>query len=367
MTTPFGSRAEAVVVRTRSGRGVAFWYQAIRRARASASCRYRMGHLAELLQGLTTVVDAAPSARAFQRTSLLVVVRPCLDGRAKGRLRALRGRGVRAVADFDDLLFDGNAAEFPRVQNGELELAAAERLIAQYRDGLQEFDAFTVSTTTLADRLRELIPDPLVLHVPNGVSPFWVDQGRKLYRSWQPGDPKVIRYFAGSPSHDEDFKVVTGALGRFLRARPDVALEIVGPVALDGSDLPEERVGHLDAVPFWELPRFLASSWVTIAPLADTAFAACKSANKFLESAAFGAPCVATPNEDMLRHVGGGLMTAGGEAEWGQALEALCDDARRMELSTRGMDYVDAHGTSLETARAFAEGMEEWGWTDSIR
>ncbi len=326
-----------------------------------------MGHLAELLQGLTTMVDAAPSAGAFRGASLLVVVRPCLDGRARRRLGALRARGVRLVADFDDLLFDGNAAEFPRVHRGELELAAAERLIAQYRDGLQEFDAFTVSTTALADRLRELLADPLVLHVPNGVSPFWVEQGRKLYRPWQPGDPKAIRYFAGSPSHDEDFKVVTGALAEFLRSRPDVALEIVGPVALDGAEIPGERVAYLDAVPFWELPRLLGSSWVTIAPLADTAFAACKSANKFLESAAFGAPCVATPNGDMLRHAAGGVMLAGSEREWVQTLESLCDDARRMELGRQGMDYVDAHGTSLETAQAFTEGLEAWGWSESIR
>ena len=129
-----------------AGRGLVLWYQAVRRARASASCRYRMGHFAELLGGATTIVDRAPPPGSLRGARTLVVVRPELDHRARATLAWARSRGVRLVADYDDLLFDGDPADHPLVLNRSITMAAAADRIAGHRAALPLFDAFTVAT-----------------------------------------------------------------------------------------------------------------------------------------------------------------------------------------------------------------------------
>ena len=336
-----------------SGRGVCFWYQATRMARASASCRYRMGNLAELLRGATTVSDRRPPLRAFDRARVVVVIRPFLDAAATAVLEGCRQRGARLVADFDDLLFAGDPAEYPLVLSGALDRCKCASRIAGYRTALAQFDAFTVSTEHLRQQLTAVVPGAKVAVVPNGVSPLWVRQGRALHSPWQPGDPKVIRFLPGSSSHDADFAAVVGMLADFLVDHHDVRLEIVGPLEFARDRLPVERVTQVPRVPFTELPRLLASSWVTLAPLLNTEFNRCKSAIKFLESAAFGAPCLSSPNPDMERHGDGGVLVAHNRRKWREVLERLLDDDWRMTLGRQGQRYVDRHGCATVAADVF--------------
>lgn len=348
-TTPSAAFAERGA--RYDGFGLCFWYQATRMARASASCRYRMGHLAEHLRGAVTIVDRSPPLRDLRDADVLLVVRPFVDTACEAILDACRRRGVLLVADFDDLLFAGDPAEYPLVLGGSLTAEESAARIRRYREGLAAFDAFTVATADLESDLARAKPGARIARVPNGVSASWVEQGRALYRAWQPGDPRVIRYLSGSPSHGADFAHIAPIVERFLRAHSRVTLEIVG--ALDD----RTPIQHA-RVPYMELPRLLASSWVTLAPLAPTRFNACKSAIKFLESAAFGAPCVASSIGDMLRHREGGVLLADSEAQWYDALTRLLDDDYRMALAERGRAYVDAHG--LAQHEPFSLALDRW-------
>ena len=335
------------------GGGLCFWYQATRMARASASCRYRMGHLAEHLRAATTIVDRDPPLSELRDADVLLVMRPFVDDACEAILDACRRRGVLLVADFDDLLFAGDPAEYPLVLGGSLTAEQSGARMRRYQIGLSEFDAFTVATAELESDLALTKPGARIAHVWNGLSPSWVEQGRALYRAWQPGDPKVIRYFSGSPSHRADFARIAPTVELFLRAHPDVTLEIVG--ALDDRT-PAQRA----RVPYMELPRLLASSWTTLAPLAPTRFNACKSAIKFLESAAFGAPCIASSIGDLARHHEGGVILVDVEAEWHDALTRLLDDEYRMALAQRGRAYVDAHGLARHGTRALLGALDRW-------
>src|SRR5690606_6476651 len=118
---------------------------------------------------------------------------------------------------------------------------------------LRCFDGFTVATEPLRDELTKLTSE--VTWVPNGLSRWWVEQGRLLYRSWRPGDPRVIRYLSGSPSHDADFAEIASPLSVFLRGHPDVRLEIVGPLTTSHDLFPPQQVAHLPRVPYVDLPR----------------------------------------------------------------------------------------------------------------
>ena len=345
-----------------AGRAIVFWYQATRLARAEGSCRYRIGNVVELLRGATSVVDARPPRRVFEDARLVVVVRPFLDLEDVQTLRVLRRRGVMLVADFDDHLFDGDPNVAPPVLSGTLTPDECAVRIRRCREGLVHFDAFTVSTPHLADRLRSVVPGVDVSVVPNGVSPLWVAQGRAQYEPWAPGQPRVIRYLVGSPSHDADFAVVLRPLAQFLREHAGVRLEVVGPLRFEREALPAGQVSQIGRIPFDELPRLLASSWVTLAPLARTEFNWCRSAIKFLESAAFGAPCIATPNSDMLRHSKGGVILAETWHDWLDALTELAgNDDYRMSMSDRGRTHVDKHGSSRNMVDRFSECLVRWG------
>jgi glycosyltransferase involved in cell wall biosynthesis len=343
------------------GRGLVFWYQATRVARAVGSCRYRIGNLTELLRGATAVIDASPATRVFRDARVVVMLRPYLDTEDVALLQGLRKRRVRLVADFDDLLFDGAPDEWPQVQSKLLDRAECLLRRGRYRSALAQFSAFTVSTPHLAERLRRILPGADLAVIPNGVSPLWLRQGRATCRLWQPGDPRIIRYLVGSPSHDADFAVVAEPLAVFLREHREVGLEIVGPLRLPGGLFPPGQVTRMDPVPYGEFAQILASSWVTLAPLVATEFSRCRSAIKFLESAAFGAPCIASASSDMLRHTSGGVILAETAHDWYAALSRLRDDQRRMQLSARGQAHVDSHGTAERTVFALVDCLARWG------
>jgi len=191
--------------------------------------------------------------------------------------------------------------------------------------------------------------------VPNGLSAAWVRQGRALYDAFQPGDPLTIRYFAGSPSHAEDFAVVVEPIRRFLIDHPEVRLELVGAIRADLSMFPEGRAALLPPVPYEKLPTLIAKSWVNIAPLCSSQYAEGKSALKLLEAAAFGCPTLASANDDVRRHHAQGAPVRLCETaqDWQRELLRSLDMSQRMELGQAARRYADEHGMAQNSLDAW--------------
>jgi hypothetical protein len=251
--------------------------------------------------------------------------------------------------DFDDLLATGPAEENPFVTNGRMSVRQVSRIQRAYRDSLDLADAFTVSTDRLADLMWPILGErPMV--IPNGLPRSWLSLPAALAPSWQPGDPRVLRYFSGSASHELDLETVLPVIAGFLEQNPEVRFEVVGHVEIPGGALPERRWGKRPPVAFNRLPPLLASSWATIAPLTQTSFNACKSAIKFLESAAWGAPCVATPIDDIQRCKNAGVCMASSEEEWWTHLTNLMVDDYRMEVAKRAENWVREYAHAKESA-----------------
>ena len=337
-----------------------FWYHSSAIARASASCRYRIGNLTEVVRGATAVIDSVLSLRALQGKRALITARPFIDRSRLRSLATLRKKGVRLIGDFDDLLFDCPIDDFPPVMQGDGARSLHQERLGVYRDSLRYFDAFTVATEPLAEHLRALQPGVPVHVVPNGVSPAWARQTQLVYRSWQPGDRKIIRYLPGSPSHDADFAMVSHPLRAFLLDHPDVHFEVVGPLHWDTTGFPSDRIAHRPRVRFEHLGEWLASSWVNLAPLAATEFNRCKSAIKYLESAVVGCPTLATPIPDVARHRAGAVLTPRGADDWYSGLTLLLDDATRMELGSRARRYALGHATARQSAESLLVARAAW-------
>jgi hypothetical protein len=340
-------------------RGVCLWYQSEKVAKALASCRYRIGHFVELVGGVDVVIAPRLPPDVGARCQTVVCVRPLLTPALGHDLARLREAGVALVADYDDLLFAPDATGLPESVRGTVREGARSDRLAGYAAGLSAFDRFTVATRPLGEHLAALVPEARVTFVPNGLSEQWVAQGRALYRLFKTGDPLIIRYFAGSPSHDDDFASIVPALAMFLAAHTDVRLEVVGPVRFDASRFPAGSVAALPRVSYENLPGLLASTWVNLAPLRPSAFNDCKSAIKVLESGAFECPTLASANDDILRHqrLGAPVLLCSSEQDWNAALESMLDLQRRHWLGRGIAEHVASHGMARSSLPAWLSGL----------
>lgn len=350
-------------------RGVCLWYHDVGVSAARASCRYRMGHLVPHLRGVTCVVGPRLPRPVRSSVRLLCCIRPLGSPSLLAQLSSLRHRGVRLVGDYDDLLFAGEVSGAPDSLTRQSWWGGAKRSDS-YRSALRLFDEFTVASRALARHLRALRPDAPVTLVPNGLSESWVTQGRLLARPWQPGDPHVIRYLSGSPSHDQDFEQIIEPLSSFLRDHPQTRLEVLGPLRVDPERFPVGRFTHLPRLMSYEvLPSVLSSSWVTLAPLAKSAFSESRSAIKFLEAGAFGCPALVSLNDDLQRHreQGAPIQECQHPADWYTGLKRLLAPQHRMEVANASLAYILQYGLAARSAanwrRRFLEEDTQWAHT----
>lgn len=350
-----------------SARGIFFWYGSDHIAKAFASRRYRVGNFVERVSGASVVVGRRFPTQQLASARYVCCLRPLVDRRLSRTLASLRRAGVRLVADYDDLIFAGDVDGLPASVGGFVNERSRAARLESYAAGLASFDRITVSTRALALHVKRLSPSRPVAVIPNGLSEAWVRQGRALYPSFRPGDPLIIRYLCGSPSHDSDFAQIQAVLASFLHIHPEVELEVVGPLRFDAVAFPARRTRRLSSVPYEDLPRLLASSWVNLAPLKPTLFNECKSAIKFLEAAAFACPTLASPSDDMLRHhaQGAPLLLCRSDDDWYDQLTAMLNIERRMEAGDAAACYVGQYGMAERSVPDWLAALKHEGGPDA--
>ncbi len=321
---------------------IGYWYANSRQSLALASRRYRISN--RLHEHPSKKVFAVTGRRIkpslFPRHANCTVIRPFISRPIRLTLNKLRYRAVTLIADFDDLLFTGNIVEHPLVASGRKKPKTQQREQDIYRAGLEHFDAFTVSTAPLQEKLQLLVtPKPVTL-VPNRPGPRWIQQGNLLYSRWKPGDRKIIRYFSGSPSHDADFELIRPILQEFMAKHRDIFLEVVGHIKINPVDFPENRFHKRALMPYDYLPELLASSWLNLAPLTDCEYNQCRSSIKFMEAAAFACPTISTPIADLQRHSACHPITADNDDQWWKALHDFLDDEYRVTTGQNHSDHM---------------------------
>ncbi len=311
------------------------------------STRYRCFHMADALsqRGYRCQVisqqrlQGAPEiADSFDR---LVFHRPQLTDQIAERL--LRWTETkRAVADFDDLIFDvKNADNTSMVRKNPSASKTVRNFVAANAGATGMFSLATYSTTPLKKRADELFSSSNNAVVHNALDRAQIGMSR-LVRQHAGTSKRRYRlgYFSGTATHNADFAMIAEPLARALTANPRDRLLIVGPL-----DLPAplggflDRIERLDFVPFVRLPALMAQVDTVLAPLEESPFNSCKSGLKFFEAALVGCRVVATPIPDIDRFESILLKKCKSEFEWDAALTASCDiehttrfaEARRIE------------------------------------
>ncbi len=308
------------------------------------SFAYRCDSLARTLnsQGWKTRTRHIKSLSVRNSGETVFFHRPKASPRLLWLSWRLRKRGIRLIADFDDLVFDPDYAQYsPAVLNGILPLHKVKRAFSSSRKALDLFDVITVSTQPLLEHVQRLAPGKQVFVLPNAVPQSWLDDALPPANNF---DGKTITYFPGTRSHDCDFRMIAPVIERFLDQYPDTRLHITGHLN-QTIRARQGQVALTPRVPFADYINHLRTGWVNLAPLEATPFNHCKSALKVLEAGYWGIPSISSPNPDFERFTNAGAMLASTEQQWFDALVKLRDrefyKAHTAQLRERVLELAD--------------------------
>ncbi|MFN8422555.1 MAG: FG-GAP-like repeat-containing protein [Anaerolineae bacterium] len=307
------------------------------------------------------------------------------DGAVQALIDRTRDAGGVALFDVDDLVFE---PESTRWHHGVQALPPAEQAlyhqgVRRYRRTLLACDGAIVPTEALAARVERPGGRPssaATASTPSCSCSRRAAAARATARAAAGADnlpPIVVGYASGTRTHDRDFNEACGpALRQVMARHPNVALHVIGPLALDdGWAALRARVVRLDGVDWRDLPALVAGFDVNVAPLEiDNLFCACKSELKWLEAAACGRPTVASATQSFAAALAGvrgdqgsvagasvppsdpplGLLAATVD-DWETALESLVTDgARRTAIGDAAARWVAAERTTTAQAALVA-------------
>lgn len=314
--------------------------------------RYRVLRHAEAARALGAEVSVQSIAEAARDPSLVEAARLVVLWRVEWNAAAsevvdtARAAGAALMFDIDDLMFDPQFATvsvIDGIRSQGFSEPEVQGFYGRVQQTLNAADVCSATTPFLARQLRRWDKPTFVL--PNGFDEaIWrtaraAVRGRRAQASGAPTSDGLLRigYAGGSRTHQRDFAVVAGAVGRVLAERPECRLVLFSNTAatcLDISEFPEiaaveAQVEWREFVPPEDLPRELARFDVNLAPLeVGNPFCESKSELKFFEAALAGVASICSPTgcyAAALRDGETGFL-ARTEDEWYRAIVRLLDD-----------------------------------------
>lgn len=333
-----------------------------------ASRRYRVDHLQSFLQaaGAQAAVLQAEDARLSSECSKIL---GSIDGlifqrtRAERKQLALRDQaksaGLITVYESDDLIFE----------DGISNLYLNESDLKAHRSFLEGCDYGLTSSEELRKRmLASGLKRVFVFR--NGYSQELEALSEKARRPEKATEETFrVGYASGTPTHDQDFLLISDTLAKFLKDHPQARLTIIGPLTLTGALL--ENQSQIDREEFvdWKvLPEHIARWHLNLAPFTlDSPFNQAKSAVKFIEAALLAVPTLASPLPAYQRaaQLGGGLTLASTSEEWSNALRrAVKDREGTAQLGKQALETVRQHFSPRQRQIEARELLRELGAKD---
>lgn len=284
-----------------------------------ASARYRCifpcdqkedGHLKHCIHiDQITLID-------LTQYQTIIFHRPSMSWKLKALLIKLKRLNIKAVVDFDDLLFVPQyALQNPTYLSGNMSASYAKSATKNYLKALKLFDFVQTSTEPLTAQVKAIHPDCSIETRYNKLPQSWVELTPQIPAE-ERFKNKVIRYFPGTSHHTTNLKPAIETLKLILNTNKDIKLEIIGDIHIPEETFPKSQFKKLPYVTYEELPKSIANSWITISPLEVNEFSQCKSALKFWESACFGVPVISNKIPDMQRLECSALLLSDNHEDW---------------------------------------------------
>lgn len=215
-------------------------------------------------------------------------------------LKSAKVNGIPTILDVDDLIFRSEFIEkFYFVSQDSDKFQEYQALLHSMESVFEEVDVLLASTPEIASFGEKYGKTSLVFR--NRLRFTHLEIYREMYSAKPLYKEKIIGYFSGSNTHDEDFSVLVPALERLLKRDPEVRLLIMG--FLGKNIISDEYSSQLIFQDFSNYECYLEAMQrckVIVAPIAQiNSFSHSKSNIKLLESAAVGTPLIASPISEM--------------------------------------------------------------------
>jgi glycosyltransferase involved in cell wall biosynthesis len=302
-------------------------------------------------------LDVPRSLQLIQVATLVIFYRTEDTSEFAALIAEARRLHVPTAYDIDDPMFD--ASIYAANSNTQLlDPSLREHLLsrcAHHSRAMAMCDMGIASTPALASVMEPYISGPVVVW-RNGIDSA-TRHAAELARETQGiGEAGiVIAYASGSLAHEADFMTAARPIAALLERYSDLRLLVLGYASIPKilAPLADRIVMH----PFrgnLEYMRSLAMADISIVPLVENQFNACKSAIRFLEAALLGIPTVATAIGDFVpvMAAGGGYLVSS-QGEWFHALQQLieCADLRRRVGSQARSQVLRDHTTASVAER----------------
>ncbi len=244
---------------------------------------------------------------------------------------------IPVIVDVDDLIIDMPPSH---VKHSEYR-GVKDGIVRHWRDA----DMLTVTCKPLKEELEKyngktrIFPNFIDEKIWAGAAPAY--EMREVH-----SDDRLVIGYAGSASHDYDFKYVIPAIKEILaRYKGKIAFKSIGympPFAKEISGYEymspvrsyKKYAGRLNSCGFD----------IMLAPLEDNPFNRCKSDIKFLEYSICGYPGIYSnvgPYRDSVANGETGILVGNTTEEWIRAMERLINDRRlRITLAANAYKYV---------------------------
>lgn len=305
------------------------------------SVRYRCFNIAEQLSKTGDYCRVTTSEyfinNEVEEFDVYVFHRPPFSPVFISKVQDLEESGKVVIADYDDLTFDiENALNSSLYKTGRATQREVLNIFSRNAAALSVFNNYTVSTTALADRLKELCPSCNVTVIHNALT----EKYKTICDQIRLNEPieRVkgrIGYFSGTKSHDKDMEFIASALAESCHQGTGREILFVGPIDIPDVVAENCKTVTNPLVGYHEMIKLLSTCEVVIAPLENSFFNNCKSGLKYFESAYAGCNVVAAPIADIARFDSVNLYKPETIEEWTIALDSACSEFSSQSMSLR--------------------------------
>ena len=156
-------------------------------------------------------------------------------------------------------------------------------------------------------------------------------------------------YFSGTPTHNKDFEIVSGALASLLENDPRLMVLVVGFLDIKGPlQNYQSRIEFYPLHDFVNLQRLIGLVEINLVPLQDNIFTNCKSELKYFEAGIVGTVSIASPVFTLARAIQDGNNGYIANAfQWDEKVQCL-------------LDNMESYPAMAENAYLHSE--QKYGW-----
>lgn len=277
--------------------------------------------------------------------------------------------GKTVIFDIDDLVIDTEytdallfVQEFPPARK-----RAWDKNVLLMRETLLASDAVISTTKELSGILEGLLPASYIWR--NMASQEMVSVSVKEEKRYRKKDDCIrIGYFSGSPTHNEDFRMIVPALRKILEEFQNTKLVLVGSLR----EIPElsgytDRIEFRKHVSYSKLSSLIASVDINLAPLCDTVFNRCKSEIKWIEAGLVHVPTAASNTgayKEMIRDGITGVLCENDPESWYHGLKKMIlDHGLRSYVGNNAFHFIMENCTTEAGSRGYRELISRIGRT----